>query len=376
MERSRIGVIGCGAISATYFKACKQFEAIEITACADIDEARARARAEEFEIPRACSVEEMLADPDIDIILNLTIPKAHAEVNMAVLEAGKHVYCEKPLATTREDGLRTLAAAEAKGLRLGCAPDTFLGAGIQTCRKLIDDGWIGQPVAAVAFMMNNGTECWHSNPSFYYQKGGGPMMDMGPYYLTALVSLLGPVRRVTGSARASFAQRLVTSKQHYGKVIDVEVPTHIAGIMDFECGAIASMITTFDVWSSELPHIEIHGSGGSLSVPNPNAFGFPARIRRVGADEWSQVPFTHGCTDNCSRGIGLADMACAVKSGRKHRANGEMAYHVLDIMEAFNDSSSQGRHIELTSTCSQPEPLPMGLKSDYPGVLKPTITFD
>jgi predicted dehydrogenase len=360
MRKVNVGIIGCGNISAIYFKAGKRFDILEITACADLDLERAKARAEEFGVPKACTVEGLLGDPDIDIVINLTIPNAHAEVCLAALEAGKHVYVEKPLAVTREDGQKILNTAKERGLLVGAAPDTFLGGGIQTCRKLIDDGWIGQPVAATAFMMSQGHEHWHPDPAFYYKTGGGPMFDMGPYYLTALVNLLGPVRRVTGSTRITFPERTVTSQPKYGEKITVETPTHIAGVLDFESGAIATLVTSFDVKSAKLPNIEIYGSEGSMIVPDPNTFGGPVYIRRHGETEWTEMPLTHDYTDN-SRGVGVADMAYALVSGRPHRANGELGYHVLELMHGFHDASNEGKHYEVKSTCEQPKPLPLGL---------------
>ena len=361
MQPAKIGIIGCGAISGVYFEAGKMFEILDIVACADLISERAKAKAEQYQIPRACTPEELLADPEIEIVVNLTVPKAHFEVSLAALEAGKSVYSEKPLAVTREEGQRLLAAARERGLLLGCAPDTFMGGGLQTCRKLIDDGWIGEPVAAAAFMMSHGHESWHPDPEFYYQIGGGPMFDMGPYYLTALIHLIGPVRRVTGSARITFPERTITSQPKFGKKIQVETPTHVTGVMDFANGAVGTIITTFDVWAAQLPWIEIYGTEGSLSVPDPNSFGGPVAVRRAGADAWTPMPLTHGYTRQ-SRGLGVADMAYALRSGRRHRANGEMAYHVLDIMQAFLDAFFEGRHIELTSTCERPAPLPMGLR--------------
>ena len=300
-----------------------------------------------------------MADPAIEIVVNLTIPKAHAEVNLAAIAAGKNVHCEKPLAVTREDGRRTLAAAQEKGVLLGCAPDTFMGGGSQTCRKLIDDGWIGKPVALTAFMTCHGHESWHPDPEFYYEPGGGPMLDMGPYYLTALVNLVGPVARVTGSTRVTFAERVITSQPKYGKHVNVETPTHIAGVMDFANGAVGTIITSFDVWFADLPRIEIYGTAGSLSVPDPNTFGGPVKVRRAGAAAWSEVPHTH--SDDVSRGIGVADMAYALRYGRPHRANGALGYHVLDVMHAFQDASESGQHVKIASTCTQPAALPLGL---------------
>jgi len=354
----KVGVIGCGAISAAYFTGCQAFDILEIVACADINLQVAHAAAERFGIPRVYSVDEMLHAPDIQLVINLTIPQAHAAVNQAVIAAGKHVYCEKPFAVTREEGLQTLAAAEERGVLVGCAPDTVLGGGVQTCRALIDNGVIGTPVAAVAFMMNHGPEGWHPNPGFYYQVGGGPMFDMGPYYLTTLVTLLGPIKRVTGANRMSFPERVATSKARFGERIKVEVPTHVGGLLEFEQGPIATIITSFDVWHTDLPRIEIYGSEGSLSVPDPNTFGGVVQVRRADDGAWTEVPLSH--RDDVGRGIGVADMAYALVSGRPHRANGALAYHVLDAMHAFHDAAASGQHINLQSTCSQPAALPLG----------------
>jgi predicted dehydrogenase len=260
---------------------------------------------------------------------------------------------------TREDGQRVIAAAQERGVRVGCAPDTFLGGGQQTCRKLVDDGWIGEPVAAVAFMAGHGPESWHPSPEFFYQVGGGPMLDVGPYYVTSLVNLLGPIRRVSGSTRISFAERIATSTQHRGRRIPVEVPTHVAGVVDFVAGPVAMVMTSFDIWSNNLPRIEIYGSEGSLNVPDPNIFGGRVSVRRAGATDWSDVPLTH--SDQVGRGIGVADLAYAITYGRPHRASGELAYHVLDVMHAFGDSSGSGRHIEMTSSAARPAALPLGL---------------
>ncbi|MCK9222392.1 MAG: Gfo/Idh/MocA family oxidoreductase [Limnochordia bacterium] len=361
MKPIKVGVVGCGNISGIYFKSGRTFDVFEIVACADLIQERAQAKAKEHGI-KACSVAELLADPDIDIILNLTIPQAHAEVNLAALEADKNVYVEKPLAISLADGKKVLDIAKAKGLRVGCAPDTFLGGGLQTCRKLIDDGFIGTPVSATAFMMCHGHESWHPDPEFYYKEGGGPMFDMGPYYLTALVSLIGPIREVAGMTRITFPERTITSKPKYGEKIKVDVPTHVAGLLDFDNGAIGTLITSFDVWAANLPRIEIYGTEGSMVVPDPNCFGGPVLIRRKDASEWTEMPFTHGFTEN-SRGIGVADMAHGICSGRDHRANGELAYHVLEVMHGLHIASEQRSYYTVQSTCQQPKPLPLGLSA-------------
>ena len=357
----KIGIIGTGDIFGAYVRGCRVFDILEIAACADLDRRKAEAKAEKFDIARVCSVEDLLADPEIQIAVNLTVPKAHAEVSLAAISAGKHIYSEKPLAVIRRDGQKVLAAAQEKGVLVGCAPDTFLGGGQQTCRKLIDDGWIGEPVAAVAFLPGHGhgPESWHPNPDFFYQVGAGPMLDVGPYYITGLINLLGPVKRVTGSARISFPERIATSELHRGRRIPVEVPTHVTGALDFVSGPLATVITSFDIWAANLPHLEVYGSEGTLSAHDPGLFSGRVLIRRAGAGEWSEMPLTHSA--EVGRGIGVADMACAIAHGRPHRASGELAYHALDVMHAFEESSETGRHIEITSRCSRPAPLPLGL---------------
>ena len=357
-QKITIGIIGCGAISNAYFNGCKPYSNVQIVACADLDPARAAAKAKEHGI-RACSVAELLADPSIQIILNLTVPKAHAELNLAALNAGKHAYAEKPFGINRAEGQQVLALAKKKKLRTGCAPDTFFGGGAQTARKLIDDGAIGKPVAGTAFMCGHGHESWHPSPEFYYEKGGGPMFDMGPYYITALVNLLGPVQRVTGSTRISFPERKITSQPKAGKIVKVETPTHLAGVMDFANGAVVTIIQSFDMWNHSLPILEVYGSEGSLSVPDPNGFGGPVKLGKPGKG-WEEVVLTH--RTDLARGSGLADLAQGIATGRPHRASGELAFHVLDVMAAFEEASTTGRHIEINSTCERPAALPVGLQ--------------
>ncbi len=355
MPSTKVGVIGCGNISNVYLESGKKFDILDIVAVADLDEERAKAKAAEHGIARALPVAALLADPEIEIVINLTVPAAHYEVCKAILEAGKHAYVEKPLSLTRAQGRDLLAAAQARGLRIGGAPDTFLGAAGQTCRKLVDDGAIGQPIAATAFMQGRGVEAWHPNPEFFFKPGGGPMLDMGPYYLTMLISLLGPIRRVTGSAQMSFPERLITSQPLSGQKIIVETPTHIAGVLDFAGGAVGTIITSFDVWAHNLPPIEVHGSEGSLSVPDPNMFDGTVKLYRDG--KWEEMPLTHGYAEN-SRGLGVAEMAQAIGENRPHRASGELTYHVLDAMYGFLDASEQGRHYLMESAGVRPEALP------------------
>ena len=361
VEPVRVGLMGTGVISDIYLTNAAKYQEFEVVACADLDLDRAKQAAAKHGVARACSPDELLADPEVELVINLTIPRAHAEVGMATLAAGKHLYSEKPFTIEREDAARLLASAAERDLRVGSAPDTFLGGGLQTCRHLIDTGAIGQPVAATAFMTGHGPESWHPNPAFFYQYGGGPLLDMAPYYLTALVHLLGPVRRVTGSARASFPERTVGSGPLKGQQVAVDVPTHVAAVLDFASGAIATLITSFDVWAADLPRIEVYGSTGSMGVPDPNTFGGPIRLHGPDTKGWTDAPLSFASAEN-SRGIGVADMSAAIRAGEPHRASGELAYHVLDVMQAILDASDTGRHVDVQSTCERPAPLPEGLK--------------
>ncbi|MFW5839918.1 MAG: Gfo/Idh/MocA family protein, partial [Planctomycetota bacterium] len=286
MDRLNIGIVGCGNISGIYLQADRKFQVLKTVAVADLDPARASQQAEKYNVPRACGVDELLSASDVDIVVNLTPPHAHAAVGLAALENGKHVYNEKPLSVDLQQAGQMLELAEQKGLRVGCAPDTFLGAGLQTSRKLIDDGAIGRPIAATGFMMGHGPERWHPNPDFFYKPGGGPLFDMGPYYLTAMVSLLGPIRAVAGVTGMAMQQREIGSEARRGEKIDVETPTHIVGLLEFDSAAIGNLITSFDVWGAQLPRIEIYGTEGSLSVPDPNHFGGPVKIRRSGDSQF------------------------------------------------------------------------------------------
>ncbi len=360
MSRLRAGIIGVGNISGIYLKNLTSVFAdrVELLGCADVIPDRATDAAREYQLPKTyAGPEEMLADDDIELVINLTIPNAHYSVCKAAIEAGKHVYVEKPLCIELDEANELLKAAAAKGVRVGGAPDTFLGAGIQTCRKLIEEGEIGTPVAATAFLAGHGHESWHPAPEFYYKKGGGPMFDMGPYYLTALVNLVGPVASVSGSTRITFPERTITSEPLAGTVITVDVPTHIAGTINFANGAIGTIITSFDIWAANLPRIEIYGSTGSISVPDPNTFGGPVRIRRSGDDEWTEVPLAFGHDEN-SRGLGVAELADAIATGRDHRASGTLTNHVLEIMHGFHLASDTGTRYALSSRGTQPALMP------------------
>jgi len=358
MRKSKVGVVGCGKISAAYFKAAKKFRDLEYVFCADVNFAAASAAAVEFGC-QALSVDELVRHLDVEMVLNLTTPQAHVAVNTLALKAGKHVYVEKPLALDLDAARVMLELAAQRGLRVGCAPDTFLGAGLQTVRKILDDGWIGTPLSGTAIMMAPGHERWHPNPAFYYQTGGGPLFDMGPYYLTALVMLLGPVQTVMGMAGKGFAERICTCEALHGERLPVSVNTHVTGVLRFHCGAMVTMIMSFDVAKHSCPCLELHGTLGSLALPDPNGFGGPVRFARR-AQEWAEVPLLFGYLEN-SRSIGLADMARAIRSGRPHRCHGAMALHVLEVMRALEQSAATGRTEQIQSTCERPAPLPMGL---------------
>jgi predicted dehydrogenase len=359
MRKVGFGVIGCGNISVKYLDAAKKFATLELRAVADMRSDAASRRGAEFDVP-GMRVDEMLKRDDIEIVINLTVPLAHTDVSLAVLKAGKHVYSEKPLGVNLAEARKVMDLAADRKLRVGCAPDTFLGGGHQTARKLIDDGAIGKPVAGSAFFMCPGHERWHPAPGFYYLRGGGPMLDMGPYYITNLVQLLGPVGGVTGATARPRAERLVTSQPMNGARIPVEVPTHVAGTLEFESGAVVSIAMSFDVAKHRHTPIEIYGTEGSIIVPDPNRFGGEVAIARPGG-EWEARPHTHGNIEGEFRSIGVADMAAAIATGRPHRASGALAFHVLEVMEAFQTSADEGRRVKIESRVERPPMIPAGL---------------
>jgi len=364
-DAMRIGVVGAGNISGAYLRTLPALSNVSVTAVADLDHSRAVATASLLSGLRALPVSELLADDDVDLVLNLTIPGAHASVALAALAAGKHVYGEKPLAASTESGRAVLSAAADAGLRVGCAPDTVLGTGTQTARSLLDAGDIGTPVAATAFMVAPGHERWHPSPEFYYQPGGGPLFDMGPYYLTALVTLLGPVRRVVGMASTPRASRVIGSGPRAGVSFDVSVSTHVTGVLEHANGALSTLVMSFDVWAGRLPRIEVYGTDGSLSVPDPNGFDGEVSIFRGSDGSWAPVAEAGGY-QGAARGYGVSDLASALVAGVPHRASGELAYHVLDVMESLLAAAASGGAVEVESTCSRPAPVPLGARPDAP----------
>jgi len=354
----RIAMIGVGAISGIYLRNITEtFKELELIGVCDLIRERAEKAQAEYNVPKLYEkMEDAFADPDVDIILNLTRPYEHYDVTKSALLAGKHVYSEKPLGADWAEGQELFQLAEKKGLRLGGAPDTFLGSGIQTCRRLIDDGYIGEPMGAAAFMICHGHETWHPDPAFYYQRGGGPMMDMGPYYVTALINLLGKVSGVTGAVRTPFAERIITSEPHFGERVQVDVPTSIAGMLHFESGALGTIFTTFDVHYMGQARLEIYGTKGTLFCPDPNTFGGPVKLLRPEGGEAKEFPLLYDYTEN-SRALGLADMAKAMTTGRDIRADGQQIYHVLEILTAFEKSSQSKAYLPLTSSYERREAM-------------------
>jgi predicted dehydrogenase len=359
----RVGVVGAGNISRAYLRTLPALGNVQVTAVADLVAGRAEAAAASVDGAVARPVAGLLAADDVDLVLNLTIPAAHAEVAHAAIAAGKHVYGEKPLAGSTGPARMVLDAAADAGLRVGCAPDTVLGTGVQTARAVLDDGQIGTPVAATAFMVTPGHERWHPDPDFYYQPGGGPLLDMGPYYLTALVTLLGPVRSVTGMSATPRATRVIGSGPRAGHSIGVSVATHVTGVLEHASGALSTLMMSFEVWAGRLPRIEVYGTEGSLSVPDPNGFDGQVHIFRADAAEWELVPVAGGYR-GAARGYGVSDLATALAADAPHRAGGQLAYHVLDVMECLLAAAGSGRAVAVTSSCGRPAAVPLGARPD------------
>jgi predicted dehydrogenase len=375
MRKFRVGLIGCGRISDIYLKNCATFELLEVAACASLDMEESRGKAAQYGIPKACTPDEIFADPSIEAVLNLTIPAAHYEISRRALETGKHVYSEKPFVTDLGDGRALMALAAERGLTIGNAPDTFLGGRWQTLRKLLDQGVIGAPTGVCAFVPTHGTERHNPNPDFYYRAGGGPLLDLGPYYLTAMVFCLGPMARVAGLSRRTFDHRMIENGPRHGTMMPVEVDTHCLSLIEFDSGAIGQMMVSFDVWDSETPRFEIYGEEGTICIADPDpvhgANIFQGEVwyrtretarwthqpRPSGRAAWQIAENTHGFNYD-ARGLGLLDLAYAVREGRPPRASGEMAFHVYEAMEAMLASPGLGRFVELQSRCTRPDPLP------------------
>ncbi|MEV6925342.1 Gfo/Idh/MocA family oxidoreductase [Dactylosporangium sp. NPDC051485] len=359
-----VGIIGAGKISTAYATTLARLPNITMTRVADLDAGRAAALAADLPGAVAGAPDELLAADDVDVVLNLTVPQAHAAVALAAIASGKHVYGEKPLAANTTEARSVLDAAARAGLVVGCAPDTVLGTGLQTARASLSAGDIGTPVAATAFMVTPGHERWHPSPEFYYEPGGGPLFDMGPYYLTALVTLLGPVRRVTGMSATPRGTREIGAGPRAGTAFPVTVATHVTGILEHTGGALTTLMMSFDIWDARLPRIEVYGSAGSLSVPDPNHFAGPVRLFTATTGEWIDVPERAGYRD-AARGYGVADLARSLRDGTPPRASGDLAYHVLDIMERLLEAAESGTAVEVTSRCTVPAPIPLGARPDH-----------
>jgi predicted dehydrogenase len=362
MKKLSVALLGCGNISDIYLRNIRElFPNLEVVALSNRTRGKAEAKAEEYGIPKVLEIDELLHDPAVELVLILTDPSSHYTLAKKALLNDKHVYLEKPLALSNAEARELLELADRQNRMLGVAPDTFLGGGLQLCKKIIDSGTIGEIVAVNAFLCNHGPEKWHPNPEFFYKQGGGPMLDLGPYYLTAIVNLVGPVQSVTGMTNMAFEQRIVGSGKKKGETIQVETPTHFSGSMRFANGAIGTIIMSFDIWKAELPRIEIHGTLGSLSVPDPNTFSGPVKLC-LGSEGYKEIPIPSDAYVENSRGIGLADMANSLIENRESRISKEMAAHVLEVMLAFETSSDSKKEIAIDSTCKAAELFPPGFR--------------
>jgi predicted dehydrogenase len=361
-EPVRVGIIGCGKISGQYLETFASLggDGVRLVAVADLDQTRARQVADSVDGVRALTVDELLADPEVDAVVNLTIPAAHAEVALRAIAAGKAVYTEKPLAVTVAEASVVVSVAEEAGIAFGCAPDTVLGTGTQTARRAIDDGLIGTPVAATATMVTPGHERWHPDPDFYYVPGGGPLLDMGPYYVTALVTLLGPVERVIGAASALRTERTVQSGPRAGQTVPVSTPTHITGVLVHRSGVLSTLLMSFDAVNTVAAPIEVHGTEGTLCVPDPNHFAGEVRVSTEERGEWRPLPPSAGY-QRAGRGYGIADMAWATAGSGvvNSRASGRLAFHVLEVMEGVLRAAESGASVEIRSSVQRPEPVPL-----------------
>lgn len=355
-----VGIVGLGAISGQYLQTFASLDTVRVVAVADMVAARAEEVAAELGV-RALSVDELVADPEVDLVLNLTIPAAHAEIARKAIANGKATYGEKPLAASLDDAREIVDAAHRAGVALGCAPDTVLGTGVQTARKAIDDGLIGHPVAATATMVTPGHERWHPNPDFYYLRGGGPLLDMGPYYVSALVTLLGPIESVVGSASRSRDSRTIGSGPRAGETVPVEIFTHVTGVLRHTSGALSTIVMSFDTVATHAANIEVHGDQGSMRVPDPNGFSGDVQVHPLDG-EWTTLEPSAGYV-GAGRGFGVADLAAA-EPGSGGRANGDVALHVLDVMTSLLEAAESGRTVHVTSTCERPAPVPL---SEAPG---------
>lgn len=377
MKKVNVGILGCGVISNTYIRDIKRFyPALHLSACADVNEDLAKSHAEQYGILTGCTPDEMLQMEEVDLVVNLTPPQLHTALNKKILLAGKHVFCEKPFAPTVEEAAEVMKLADQKHLLVGSAPDTFLGSSLQTCRKILDDGWIGKPLYVTANMTSSGVETWHPAPANFYQKGAGPLYDMGPYYFTALAALLGPVKRVSAFSGTGFETRKIYTGPDQGKSLQVKTPTHYAGIAELESGVILSLNISFDIWHSNLPMLEIYGTEGTLEVPDPNMSGGRPKVYRkertldvlyndsqetkAKQNVSTEIPELFPHIGEYTRGSGVLDLACAAAEGRKPRVSAEMACHVIEAITGMMKSAEEKIVYEMRTTCERPKPLSLG----------------
>lgn len=350
-----VGIIGAGVISKEYLDNLTSFPDVKVVAIGDLFEDAAAARAAEYGVPVHGGVDAVLGNADVEIVINLTIPAAHVEVATQAVNAGKHVWSEKPFSLDRESGLGLLKTADAAGVRLGCAPDTFLGAGLQTARRMIERGDIGAPLTALTLMQSPGPEAWHPNPAFLFQDGAGPLFDIGPYYLTTLVQTFGSIRRVAAFGSKSKETRVIGSGPKAGEEFAVTVPTHVSSILEFEGGESAQSIFSFDSPFKRAGFVEITGTEATIAFPDPNRFDGEVRICATGSDDWTTVPSV-GST--ASRGAGVLELARAIRAGRPHRAQGELAFHVLDAMASIAESIDTRAFVDVESSAARVPALP------------------
>ena len=350
-----VAVIGAGNISKQYLDNLTVFPDLKVHVIADLIEDAAQARAKEYGIPEWGGVEKALGHPDVDIIVNLTIPAAHVEVATAAVNAGKHVWTEKPFSLDRESGLGLLKTADSAGLRLGCAPDTFLGAGLQTALRIIQRGDIGTPLTAMTTFQTPGPESWHPNPAFLFRHGAGPLFDMGPYYLTTLIQAFGSIRKVAAVGSKSKDVRVIGSGPKAGEEFTVEVPTHVSAMAQFESGASSHSVFSFESPRVRMGFVEITGTEATISLPDPNFFDGDIKLWRAGDEDWTAIPATGPAN---GRGLGVLDMARSIRAGVPHRATGELAYHVLDAMVSINESMGSGTFVDVASNAPVSQPVP------------------
>lgn len=352
-----VALVGCGTISSAYLRNLTAFPDVTVLACTDIDIERAKEQAAQFGVPAAGAPDVALADPDVEIVVNLTVPAAHTAVSLAAIAAGKSVWVEKPLALDTASARDLLAAAAAAGVRIGCAPDTVLGAGLQTARRLVDEGAIGVAQTGLALLQGPGPESWHPAPEFLFQRGAGPLFDMGPYYLTALASVFGPASRVAAVARRGRSTRVIGSGPRAGTEFEVETATHVSALIDYASGHAATIVLSFDSPLRRHGFVEITGASATLAMPDPNQFTGEIRVTDLDGRDWRAVP-AEGADDG--RGLGVLDLARGLRTGAPHRASGEVALHVLEIMEAIERSAESGAFEPVRSTFDRPDLLPAG----------------